>query len=101
MFRLWHRVREKAVQRSTFQRRMQPVEQRVLRLLRKAVLRAEARTAGMLPSVPSVVLWRKGSFGTDTAEGSRYAERILAAMTTLEQQRRPLRDYLELACRAR
>ncbi len=127
MFRLWHRVRDKTLQRSTFQRRMQPVEQRILRLLRKAALRAEARTAGMARemldqadylwtfvsnegveptnnaaerAIRPAVLWRKGSFGTDTAEGSRFAERILTAVTSLKQQRRPLLDYLERACRA-
>lgn len=128
MFRLWHRVRDDTLQWSTFQRRMQPVEQRILRLLRKAALRAEPRTAGMARemldqadylwtfvsnegidptnnaaerAIRPAVLWRKGSFGTDTAEGSRFAERILTAVTTLKQQRRPLLDYLERACRAR
>ena len=46
------------------------------------------------------VLWRKGSFGTDTAEGSRFVERILSAVTALKQQRRPLLDYLEHSCPA-
>jgi transposase len=127
MFRLWHRVRDKTLQQSTFQRRMQPVEQRILRLLRKAALRAEPRTAGMAReilgqadylwtfvssegieptnnaaerAIRPAVLWRKGSFGTDSASGSRFAERILTAVTTLKQQRRPLLDYLERACRA-
>jgi transposase len=127
MFRLWHRVRDKNLQRSTFQRRMQPIEQRILRLLRKAALRAEPRTAGMAReilgqsdylwtfvsnedveptnnaaerAIRPAVLWRKGSFGTDTADGSRFAERILSAITTLKQQHRPLLDYLERACRA-
>ena len=127
MFRLWHRVRDGTLQRSTFQRRMQPVEQRILRLLRKAALRAEPRTAGMARemldqadylwtfvsnegveptnnaaerAIRPAVLWRKGSFGTDTAEGSRFAERILTAVASLKQQQRPLLDYLEHACRA-
>ena len=51
-------------------------------------------------AIRPAVLWRKGSFGTDTAQGSRFAERILTAVTTLKQQRRPLLDYLERACRA-
>ena len=127
MFHLWHRVRDKTLERSTFQQRMQPVEQRILRLLRKAALRAEPKTAGMAREILTqadylwtfvsnegieptnnaaerairpAVLWRKGSFGTDTADGSRFAERILTAVTTLKKQRRPLLDYLECACRA-
>ena len=47
MFHLWHRVRDKTLQRRTFQRRMKSVEQRILRLLRRAQLRAEPKTAGM------------------------------------------------------
>jgi transposase len=39
-------------------------------------------------AIRPAVLWRKGSFGTDTAEGSRFAERILTAVTTLKQQGR-------------
>ena len=128
MFHLWHRVRDKTLRRDTFQRRMHPVEQRILRLLRKAALRAEPRTAGMARellaqadylwvfvnnegveptnnaaerAIRPAVLWRKGSFGTDSADGSRFVERILTAVTTLKQQRRPLLDYLERACRAR
>jgi transposase len=104
-----------------------PVEQSILRLLRKAALRAEPRTGRMAReilgpgdylwtfvsnedaeatnnaaerAIRPAVLWRKGSFATDTAEGSRFAERILAAITTLKHQRRPLLDYLERACRA-
>lgn len=128
MFHLWHRVRDKTLLRNTFQRRMHPVEQRILRLLRKAALRAESRTAGMARelldqsdylwtfvdnedveptnntaerAIRPAVLWRKGSFGTDTADGSRFVERILTAVTTLKQQHKPLLDYLERACRAR
>ena len=73
------------------------VEQRILRLLRKAALRAERRTAGMARemldhadylwtfvsnegidptnnaaerAIRPAVLWRKGSFGTGTAEST-------------------------------
>jgi transposase len=53
MFHLWHRVPDKSLARTTFQRRLQPVEQRILRLLRKAALRAEPRTAGMAREILS------------------------------------------------
>ena len=34
------------------------------------------------------VLWRKGSFGTHSAAGSRFAERMLTIAATLKQQGR-------------
>jgi len=46
------------------------------------------------------VLWRKGSFGTDSPHGSRYAERILTVVMSLRAQSRNLLDYLVQACQA-
>ena len=40
------------------------------------------------------VLWRKGSFGSDSAAGSRFAERLLTVVATCRQQGRPLLDFL-------
>lgn len=124
MFELWHRVRDKTLARRTFQRRMQPIEKRIHRLLREAQLHAEPRTAGMAREVLSqrdylwsfvdsegieptnnaaerairpVVLWRKGSFGTDSPDGSRFVERILSTVTTLKQQGRHVLEYLTQA----
>ena len=38
-------------------------------------------------------LWRKGSFGSDSAAGSRFTERLLTAVATCRQQGRPLLDF--------
>lgn len=46
------------------------------------------------------VLWRKGSFGTDSSNGSRFVERILTAVTTLRLQKRNVLDYMTAACEA-
>jgi transposase len=46
------------------------------------------------------VLWRRRSFGTQSAAGSQFVERILTAVTTLRQQRRDVLDYLTAACAA-
>ena len=46
------------------------------------------------------VLWRRRSFGTQSAAGSQFVERILTAVTTLRQQRRDVLDYLTAACTA-
>jgi transposase len=43
------------------------------------------------------VLWRKGSFGSDSAAGSRFAERVLTVVASCRQQGRPLLDFLVAA----
>jgi len=43
------------------------------------------------------VLWRKGSFGSDSAAGSRYAERLLTVVASCRQQGRPLLGLLMAA----
>jgi transposase len=43
------------------------------------------------------VLWRKGSFGSDSEAGSRFAERLLTVAATCRQQRRGLLDFLVAA----
>jgi transposase len=40
------------------------------------------------------VLWRKGSFGSDSAAGGRFAERLLTVVATCREQGRPLLDFL-------
>lgn len=118
----WHRaVGAGKLSRDAFQLQMAPVEQDILRLLRDAAARAERKTAGMAReilllqeflftfvdnasveptnniaerAIRPAVLWRKGSFGTDSERGSRFAERILTVVATLKQQQRSLIDYL-------
>jgi transposase len=46
------------------------------------------------------VLWRTGSFGTQSAEGSRFVERMLTVGTTVKQPQRNVLDYLTAACEA-
>jgi transposase len=43
------------------------------------------------------VLWRQGSFGSDSEAGSRFAERLLTAVATCRQQGRSLMDLLVAA----
>jgi transposase len=47
------------------------------------------------------VLWRKGSGGTDSREGSRFVERLLSVRETCRQQGRSLLGYLVECCQAR
>ena len=43
------------------------------------------------------VRWRKGSFGSDSAAGSRFAERLLTVVASCLQQRRRLLEFLVAA----
>ncbi|HEY6908885.1 MAG TPA: IS66 family transposase [Myxococcales bacterium] len=124
MFRWWHRVRDGTLQRLTFQRRMRKMARRVERLLRSALRCPENTTAAKASEIYKLrrflwtfvqhehvpptnnaaerairpaVLWRKGSFGTDSPAGSRFVERILTVAATLRQQARHVLDYLTRA----
>jgi len=46
-----------------------------------------------------VVLWRKGSFDTQSDSGARYAARILSVGAACRLQGRSLIEYLREACR--
>jgi transposase len=46
------------------------------------------------------VLWRKSCFGSRSAEGCRFVERMLSVRATCAQQRRPLFAFLTEAVRA-
>src|SRR5438876_8173135 len=127
MFTWWHRVREGTLQRSTFRSYMTPLRREVERLLeagsccgvpktagpcRDILKRREAlwtfvQIEGVEPtnntaerSIRPGVLWRKGSFGTQSAEGSRFVESMMTVVATLKQQRRHVLEYLTAACEA-
>jgi len=127
MFTWWHRVREGTLQRSTFRSYMTPLRCEVERLLeagsrcgvpktagtcrdilkRRQALWTFVQVAGVEPtnntaerSIRPGVLWRKGSFGTQSAEGSRFVESMLTVVTTLKQQHRNVLEYLTAACAA-
>jgi transposase len=127
MFHGWHRVRDGTLKHSSFRVYMGPVRRAVERLLeagqtcgvpktegmcRKILQRRDAlwtcvRVEGVEPTnntaeraIRPGVLWRKGSFGTQSAEGSRFVEAIMTVVATLTQQHRPVLDYLTAACEA-
>jgi transposase len=127
MFTWWHRVREGTLQRSTFRSYMTPRRREIERLLeagsrcgvpktagtcRDILKRREAlwtfvQVDGVEPTNNTAeralrpgVLWRKGSFGTQSAEGSRFVESMLTVVATLKQQQRNVLEYLTAACEA-
>ena len=51
-------------------------------------------------SIRPGVLWRKGSFGTQSEEGSRFVESMMTVVSTLKQQQRNVLAYLTEACDA-
>jgi len=69
-----------------------------------AALWTFARVEGVEPTnngaeraLRPAVLWRKGSFGSDSAAGSRFAERLLTVAATCRQQGRMLLAFLVAA----
>lgn len=127
MFGLWYRVRDGTLKRSIFRDYMRPARQRVEDLLRRGASCGEAKTEetcrrilklapalwtfvrieGVEPTnnaaeraVRPGVLWRKGSFGTDSARASRFAERMLTVAATCRQQGRNVVDYVTRAVEA-
>jgi transposase len=48
----------------------------------------------------AAVLWRKGCFGNQSGNGSRFSERILTTVATLRQQDRNIVEYVVAAIQA-
>jgi hypothetical protein len=46
------------------------------------------------------VIWRRTSFGTQSALGSQFVARLLTVTLTLRSQQRPVLEYLTAACEA-
>lgn len=127
LFRCWSRCRDGTITREEFQRLMQPIRQEVDALLLRGAFSGNARLIGMCEplyehrdwlwtfvDVPGVeatnnaaeralrhaVIWRKLSFGTQSAAGSRFVETILTFVETCRQQRRNLFATLTEAIQA-
>ena len=127
LFRYWHRVRDQTLPWSQLKAKLQPVRREVRKLLEegalwhtgkaqslcKELLQHEpalwrfAEVAGVEPTnnaaeraLRQAVLWRRGSFGTQSLEGSWFVQRILTIVATLRQQGRNVLEYLTAACQA-
>ncbi len=125
VFRLWHEVKDGDLSRRKFQRLIAAVQYRVTELLDAGSDCRSSKTRGTCRQIRTVegalwtfvrvraveptnnaaeralrraVLWRRKSFGTQSAAGSRFVERILSVVTTLRQQGRNVLDYLTTAC---
>jgi transposase len=127
IFGLWHRVRDGTLPRTAFVQAMAPLQAPVEQVLMDGTALEHAKTRracenmlklaralwtfvavdGVEPTnnaaeraLRRAVIWRRRSFGTQSADGSRFAERLLTVVTTLRQQERDVLDYLTVACAA-
>lgn len=67
-----------------------------------------ARVEGIEPTnnaaeqaIRPAVLWRKCSYGSQSAEGSLFVGRMMTVVTSLRRQQRHVLDYLSEACRTK
>ena len=106
------------------QRRLIPLQARLGRLLRRGQENRDHKAAGLCRELTKwgpalwtfarvegveptnnvaeralrpAVLWRKGSFGSDSEAGSRFAGRLLTVVASCRQQGRQLLDFLVAA----
>lgn len=127
LFRLWQQVRDGTLAKSDFQKFVGSIKKKISELLFAGTQTANSKTRntctgilkleislwtfshieGVEPTnnqaeraLRRAVLWRRKSFGTQSASGSRFVERILTVVTTLRQQCRSVLDYLKTACAA-
>jgi transposase len=127
MFHWWHRVRASTLTHASFRTYMQPVRREVERLLEVGQSCGVPKTEGTCREIFKLrqalwtfvrherveptnnaaerairpgVLWRKGSFGTQSVEGSRFVEAMMTVVATLKQQHRNVLDYLTTTCQA-
>lgn len=121
VFALWHRCRRGEIDRTTLVQEVAPLQAGMWEVLREGsdgptgkaagvcwelrqlwpALWTFAQVEGVEPTnngaeraLRPAVLWRKGSFGTHSEGGSRFAERMLTVTATCRQQRRSLFAFL-------
>jgi transposase len=128
LFKEWYRFREDEITRIGLRRKLVPLRRRLKRLLRRhannpvraaralvtdlreygAALWTFAKVEGLEPTnnsaeraIRKAVLWRKGSFGSASAVGSRFVERMLTVCESLRAQGRSILDFLQASIQAR
>jgi len=128
IFAAWHRFRDGATDRPALLAELAPLQAELHLALEAGLTPPHAVVAGavcrdLLASWPALwtfahidgveptnnaaeralrpaVLWRKGSFGSQSDAGSRFVERIMTVAATCKQQGRGLLDFLVAAVTA-
>jgi len=125
LFGAWADLRADPTQRARFGRRARQYQWRLRRVLERGQQGACDKTANFCTAllklwpalwtfvtVPGIeptnnaaerairpaVLWRKGSFGTQSAAGNRFVERLLSVAATCKQHDRSLLTYVTAVC---
>jgi transposase len=127
LFRHWSRCRDGTITRTGMLRLLRPIRQEVDGLLLRGVFSGNPKLAGMCEplydhrdwlwtfldvegveptnnvserALRPAVIWRKLSFGTQSATGSRFVETILTVVETCHRQSRNSFEYLSTAIHA-
>jgi transposase len=125
LFALWQKVRDGTISHRAFRRQMQPIRARVENYLLRGYFDARVsgfckelwehrerlwtfvEVAGVEPTnngaeqaLRHAVIWRKLSFGTQSASGSRFVERLLTVIETCRRQNRDVFQWLVEAVQA-
>ena len=127
LFEHWDNYRDGTISRAAFVRRMAPVRREVERLLLRGMASGNKSLVGMCRelyehrdwlwtfvrqegveptnnagerALRHAVIWRKLSFGTQSAAGSRFVETMLTVIETCRQQHRNAFEYLTAAVQA-
>jgi transposase len=127
LFEHWGHYRDGTISRAAFVRRMAPVRRQVERLLLRGIASGNKSVVGMCEELHEhrdwlwmfvrhkgveptnnageralrhAVIWRKLSFGTQSAAGSRFVETMLTLIETCRQQNRNAFDYLTTTLQA-
>ena len=127
LFEHWAKYRDKKISRATLRRRMGRVRRKVERLLLSGTKCGHVKTRGTCRelyahrewlwtflyyedveptnnagerSLRHAVIWRKLSFGTQSARGSRFMETMLTVIETCRQQRHSVFDFVTAAVKS-
>ncbi len=127
LFRHWARYRDGTITRTGMLRLLRPIREKIDRLLLRGVYSGNSKLAGMCAplyehrdwlwtfldvegveptnnaserALRPAVIWRKLSFGTQSAAGSRFVETILTVVETCHRQSRSSFQYLAAAMQA-
>ena len=124
LFRHWVRYRDGTITRTGMLRLLQPIRQEIDGLLLRGVFSGNSKLVGMCQplydhrdrlwrfldvegveptnnvserALRPAVIWRKLSFGTQSATGSRFVEKILTVVETCQRQSRNSFEFLATA----
>lgn len=125
MFALWKKVRDGTLSRTDFQKQIQPIRRRIESVLLRGyfdgrvrgfctdlyenrdrlwvfvdVERIEPTNNAAEQALRHAVIWRKLSFGTQSASGSRFVERMLTVIETCRRQKKDVYAWLGETVRA-